>query len=106
MRGPILVGADSTETSRLALIEAGSLAMQCQIDVVVVFVRHARFSGTVSVFFMGAVPALRGSLDSQQALAHAQSVAILDPLPIRWSFEVRTGQRASELMYAAKAHGA
>jgi nucleotide-binding universal stress UspA family protein len=106
MRGPIVAGTDSTETSRLALIEAGSLAEQSNLDVVVVFVRHARFSGTASVFAVGAVRGLEDSLDSEQALAYAQSVAILDPLNVRWTFEVRSGTPASELMCAAKACGA
>jgi nucleotide-binding universal stress UspA family protein len=105
MRGPILAGTDGSETSRLALIEAGSLAQQSGLDVVVVFVRHARFNGTASVFAVGAVRALQDSLDTEQTLAYAQSVAILDPLKVCWRFEVRTGQPAGELMRAAKAHG-
>jgi nucleotide-binding universal stress UspA family protein len=90
----------------LALIEAGSLAQQSGLGVVVVFVRYFRFSGGGSVFAVGAVRALQDTLDADQTLAYAQSVAILDPLRIRWCFVVRTGQPASELMLAAEAHGA
>jgi nucleotide-binding universal stress UspA family protein len=105
MRGPIVAGTDGSDTSRLALIEAGSLARQSGLDVVVVFVRQVR-NGSASVFAVGAVRAIQDTLDSEQALAYAESVAILDPLKICWCFEVRTGQPAGELMSAAKAHGA
>jgi nucleotide-binding universal stress UspA family protein len=106
MRGPIVAGTDGSDTSRLALIEAGSLAQQSGLDVVVVFVRYFRFSGGISAFAVGAVPPLQDALDSEQTLAYAQSVAILDTLRICWCFEVRAGQPAGELMHAAKAHGA
>jgi nucleotide-binding universal stress UspA family protein len=106
MRGPIVVGIDGSEVSRLALIEAGCLASRSSLDVVVALVRPARFNGVTCVFAMGAVAACLGGLDSDQALAYAESVTILDPLKIRWSFEVRTGQPARELMRAAEAHNA
>lgn len=106
MRGPIVAGTDSSETSRLALIEAGTLARHFSLDVVAVCVRRARFNGSAGVYSPEAAHALQDGLDSVQTVAYAQSVAILDPLGIRWCFEVRTGQPAAELMCAAKYRGA
>jgi nucleotide-binding universal stress UspA family protein len=106
MRGPIVAGIDSSETSRLALIEAGCQARQFSLGVIAVFVRHARFRGNASVASAELANSLEDALDSERTLAYAQSIAVLDPLEIRWCFEVRTGQPAAELMRSAKAHGA
>jgi nucleotide-binding universal stress UspA family protein len=90
----------------MALVEAASLASQSGSGVVVVFVRHCPFGGGVSVFSAAAVRPLRDALDAEETVAHAQSIAILDPLGVPWSFVVRSGEPATELMHAAKEHGA
>jgi nucleotide-binding universal stress UspA family protein len=50
--------------------------------------------------------AMEDNLDAEQALAAAQSISILDPLRVPWSFETRRGQPATEIMRSAKGHGA
>ena len=49
MRGPIVVGADATETSRLAVDEAASIATSTGQELVVTFVRRTPLAG-LSVF--------------------------------------------------------
>jgi nucleotide-binding universal stress UspA family protein len=72
---------------------------------VVVFVRHTPFGGGVTVLAAGAVRPLKDALDAEEAVAHAQSIAILDPIGVPWSFVVRSGEPAAELVHAAEEHG-
>ncbi len=76
-------------------------------SVIVAYVRHlplvgfsAGWTGTLSV---GAVHELLGT---NQSLAEAQSIAILDAVGVDWRFEVRVGDPANELMRLATEVGA
>jgi nucleotide-binding universal stress UspA family protein len=102
VHGPIVVGTDGSETSRLAIEEAGSIAKASGRTVVVVFVRHVPFVG-LSVFANGGLclGAVQDALSGDEALAEAQSIALLDMAAVRWYFEVRTGDPAVELMRVA-----
>jgi nucleotide-binding universal stress UspA family protein len=103
VRGPIVVGSDGSEISRLAIVEAGSIAGGTGQTVIVTFVRHIPLAGlcAVSAGSQG-VHAMRETLDSSQALSEAQSIAILESTSVRWRFEVRTGEPVQELMRVAK----
>jgi nucleotide-binding universal stress UspA family protein len=102
MHGPIVVGADGSDTSRLAIEEAASIARGSRQMVVVVFVRHAPF-GAIGFVGGGGLSSVmvQDALDAGEALAEAQSIAILDPAQVKWRFEVRTGEPAAELMSLA-----
>ena len=102
MRGAIVVGTDGSETSRLAVEEAGAIARASGRQLVVLFVRHVSFAG-VGVLATGGLSAgaVQDALDGDQALAEAQCIAILDPSGVRWRFEVGEGDPASELMRVA-----
>ncbi|MGA7417666.1 MAG: universal stress protein [Acidimicrobiales bacterium] len=102
MRGPIVVGTDGSETSRLAVEEAGAIARASGHQLVVLFVRHVSFAG-VGVLATGGLSAgaVQDALDGDQALAEAQCIAILDPTGVPWRFEVGEGDPASELMRVA-----
>lgn len=102
MRGPIIVGTDGTETSRRAIEEAASIVKGNRLTVVVVFVRFAQHAG-IAVLGSGGLgmAAIEDVLDSEEALAEAQSIAILDPASVSWHFEVRAGEPAAELMRIA-----
>jgi nucleotide-binding universal stress UspA family protein len=99
MRGPIVVGADGSDTSRLAIEEAASIAKGSGQMVAVVFVRHFPFTGLGVLGSAGlSAVVVQNALDAAQSLAEAQSIAILDLAHVRWRFEVRTGEPAGELM--------
>ena len=102
MRGPIVVGTDGSETSRLAIEEAALLSKGAGEPVMLVFVRQPRLAGlsAVGAGSLG-VAVEQEALDGSQCLAEAQGIAILDPAGVNWSFEVRTGDPATELMRAA-----
>lgn len=101
-----MAGTDGSEASRLAIREAGALAQQSGRSVVLVFVRESRYQATSSVLSVGALAPLQECLDGEQTIAQAQGIAVLDALGVPWSFELRYGQPATELMKAATAHEA
>lgn len=107
MRGPIVVGADGSDTSRLAIEEAASMARGSGQSVVVVFVRHDNLT-RLGVPWTGGLEtgAVQEVLSVNQSLVEAQSVAILDSLCIDWRFEVREGEPAHELIRSATEAGA
>jgi nucleotide-binding universal stress UspA family protein len=102
VRGPIVVGTDGSEVSRLALEEAASIATGSRQTVVVVFVRHAPLAalGVLATAGHGA-GVLQEALNTDESLAEAQSIAILESASVCWRFEVRTGEPAAELMRVA-----
>jgi nucleotide-binding universal stress UspA family protein len=106
MRGPIVVGADGTETSRLAIEEAAGIASGSGQLVFVVFVRHVPF-GAIGFVGGGGLSSVlaQEALDAGEALAEAESIAILDSARVPWRFEVRTGEPAAELMGLAEELG-
>ena len=106
MRGPIVVGTDGSDASRHALFEAGALAKETGRRVVLVVVRRLKQQGTAGVFAPGAIGPLQENLAAVQTLAQAQGIAVLDGLGVPWTFEVRCGQPAAELMKSATAHDA
>lgn len=107
MRGPIVVGTDGSETSRLAVGEAATIAAGTGQAVLVVFVRHVPAVGWTAMGAGGqGMAAVHEALATDEVQAEAQSVAILGPTDVRWSFEVRQGDPASELMRAAEGAGA
>jgi nucleotide-binding universal stress UspA family protein len=103
---PIVVVADGSELSRLALTRAGDLARRTGQGVVVVFVRHSPLSGATKVFASEAVLTLEIALDAAQTLALAQSISEFDPSGIAWSFEVRSGQPMEQILDTAMSHHA
>jgi nucleotide-binding universal stress UspA family protein len=102
MRGPIVVGTDGSETSRLAVEEAGSIARANRQSVVVLFVRRVPFAG-IGMLATGGLSAgaVQDALNADESLAEAQSIAILDPTDVCWRFEVATGDPVGELMRVA-----
>jgi nucleotide-binding universal stress UspA family protein len=102
VRGPIGGGVDGSEVSRLAVEEAASLATGSRQTVVVVFVRHAPLAALGVLATAGhGVGVLQDALNVDEALAEAQSIAILESACVCWRFEVRTGEPAAELMRVA-----
>jgi nucleotide-binding universal stress UspA family protein len=113
MQGPIIAGTDGSETSRLAIAEAGSLASGTGRAVVIVFVRQPWCGGAgilaacgVGLFGGCGVGPATTPGNADEAIAQAQSIAILDPLGVTWEFEVRDGDPATEIMRAGMHHGA
>ena len=107
MRGPIVVGADGSDNSRLAIEEAASIAKGSGQTVLVAFVRYVRLAG-LGVPWTGAlsVGVVEEMLTADESFAEAQSIAILDPVGVPWRFEVREGDPAHELMRLATEVGA
>jgi nucleotide-binding universal stress UspA family protein len=106
MRGPIVVGTDGSETSRLAIGEAATLARGSGSPIIVLFVRHAPLAGLGALSSGGqAVGVLAECQSSDQALAEAQSIAILEPMGLSWRFAVGSGDPASELIRVATESG-
>jgi nucleotide-binding universal stress UspA family protein len=107
MRGPIVVGADGSANSRLAIEEAGAIATATGQPIIVVFVRRPAGSG-LGAAWMGAmsIRAIQDVTTTQECLAEAQSIAILDSAGLTWRFESRTGEPARELMRVAGEAGA
>jgi nucleotide-binding universal stress UspA family protein len=95
----IVVGVDATPTSRLALEEAVTIARAHGSEVVAVFVRWPPYSGW-SLVVAGA--AVLETLDDLQIVAEADSAAVLGSAGIPWSFEVRSGEPAVQLVRAAE----
>jgi nucleotide-binding universal stress UspA family protein len=107
MHGPLVVGTDGSETSRLAIEEAALLSKGTGRPVVLVFVRHPRLAGLSALGAGGIGVAVENeALNAEQCVAEAQGIAILDPVGADWKFEVRTGDPATELMRAARDCGA
>ncbi len=107
MRGPIVVGADGSENSRLAIEGAAAIAKGSGQSVVVTYVRHVPLAG-LSAGWTGSlsVGALHETLCTSESLAEAQSIAILDAAGADWRFVVRVGDPANELMRLATEVGA
>lgn len=106
MDGPIVAGADGSETSRLAILEAGALAKRNGQRVVVVFVRHPQPVGALAAASCFMVPPALVPTDDDHTIVEAQSTTILDPLGVPWCLDVRSGDPADELMRAARVHRA
>lgn len=107
MRGPIVVGADGSDNSRLAIEEAASIAKGNGQTVVVAFVRHVPLAGLGVPWTGGlSVGVVREVLSTDESFVEAQSIAILDSIAVHWRFEVREGEPASELMRLAIEFGA
>lgn len=104
MRGPIVVGTDGSETSRLAIEEAATIAAGTGQSVRVVFVRHLALTGWSAMATGGqGVGAVQEALTADEVLAEAQAVAIMaGAVGVAWQFEVRVGEPAAELMRAAE----
>jgi len=102
LRGPIVIGADGSERSRVAIEVAETIASNDEDSVVVVFVRYLPFWEASAVASGGhSVRILEEVLDARQVLAEAQSIALLGAQSLNWQFDVRAGDPATELMRAA-----
>jgi nucleotide-binding universal stress UspA family protein len=101
MNSPIIVGADGSDLDALAIEEAGLLAKRYERTIVVVFVRKApALVDSVGSLFSVDSSCLREALDYCEVLIQARSAAILDALGVFWTFEVRSGRPAGELIRA------
>ncbi len=101
MQGPIVVGADATENSRLAVNEAASIASATGQELVIVFVRRTPLAG-LSVFAPVGGKTVEQALDQDQALAEAQVATLLGTSTVHWSFAAARGDPATELMRMAE----
>lgn len=106
MHGPIVAGTDGSDVGRLAIAEAGRIAMSVGSGVVVVFARNSRLTGPTSVFAVDALNALEESIDSEQMIALAQGIAELDSIGVPWTFDVSRGHPVDQLIKAAERHHA
>jgi nucleotide-binding universal stress UspA family protein len=101
VRGPIVVGSDGSETSRLAIEEAAAIAKGNDQSVVAVFVRHTPLKGfAISSGGLNSAE-IQEAIDVGAALAESHCIAILEPACVPWRFEVRTGKPLAELMRVA-----
>ena len=107
MRGPIVVGADGSDNSRLAIDEAASIAKGSGQTVVVAFVRYVRLAG-LGVPWTGAlsVGVVEEMLTTDESFAEAQSIAILDPVGVPGVSRCGRASPHSELMRLATEVGA
>jgi nucleotide-binding universal stress UspA family protein len=107
VRGPIVVGADGSDNSPLAIEEAASIAKGSGQTVVVAYVRHTPLAGFGVPWTGGlSVGFVQGVLNANESFVEAESIAILDSAGVHWRFEVREGEPATELMRLATAAGA
>jgi nucleotide-binding universal stress UspA family protein len=102
VKGPVIAGADGSDTSRLAIEGAACIARGSDLPVVVTYVRHAPLVGLGAPLTGGlSVAPAREAMTGIESLVEAQSIAILDPLSIPWRIEVREGDPVTELMNVA-----
>jgi nucleotide-binding universal stress UspA family protein len=106
MPGPIVVGIDGSESSRLAVLKAGELAQGLRTRVVIVLLRGSLFIPDGGVFGVQSLEPVWDAADELKAIAYALGTAILDPIGISWSLLVRSGRQSSELMSVAYQHNA
>jgi len=103
VRGPIVVGANGSDLSRLAIEEATVIAKGTGLSLVVAFVRHLPLAGLGAIATSGMSVAVANEiLDAEQAIVEAESIAIVGSTSVRWSLEVCTGEPATELMRIAR----
>ena len=95
--GPIVVGTDGSDLSFLAVGEAGAIARRFNRHLIVVFVRRLRSMENAN----NDAAYLEDALDACEVIAQARVIAILDGLDVSWSFRVRSGRPAEELMKVA-----
>jgi nucleotide-binding universal stress UspA family protein len=107
MADPLIVGVDATTESLDALAAATRLARQSGAPVIVVHVEHLPSLAAVGEAATGAGDAAMAQAIEQAAeTARAQASARLSGTGLDWSFELRSGDPATELVRCAVAHHA
>jgi nucleotide-binding universal stress UspA family protein len=106
MMGPIITAADGSEGGRQAIAEAGLLAQTTGRSVIVVYVRREKHAGSSTVFGVDTYSYVADALNAGRMLAEAQAIAELDSRGLSWTFVVREGQPAAELMKTAEEYEA
>jgi nucleotide-binding universal stress UspA family protein len=106
MRSPIVVGADGSAKSRLAIAEAGTLAKLWEGSVIVVLVTRPSWLGGFSTLGLNVPGSDGAALERERTILEAEVTIILDPLEVDWHLESRIGDPANELIRSARAHGA
>jgi nucleotide-binding universal stress UspA family protein len=102
VNGPVIVGADGSDNSRLAIEGAACIAKGSGQSVVIVYVRRPPFVGMGAPLTGGMVAApVEETMTGIESLVEAESVAILDSASVPWRFEVREGDPVTELMKVA-----
>lgn len=100
----MVVGIDTSDTSRRALAFAGELARRIGARLTVVFVRNysaAAWSPELAVAYDLGV-----WNDEKEAAACQQCVDVLEPLGIQWEFHAANGDPADEIEAVASRHDA
>jgi nucleotide-binding universal stress UspA family protein len=91
----LILGVDGSEPSIQASRVAGRLAADLGAELVAVHVHHAApLSWSPMPVDPGDVEAAWQATDD---LVRAQAAEVLDPLGVKWTFQVRTGESAAEL---------
>lgn len=105
--GAIVVGFDGTVGSHSALFAAVDLAHATHRPVAVVYVEHTQPIAAAGIAMGG--PGAGAMIEAEDALAEVcrrNCAEILDAAHVRWTFEVRHGKPADELVDAAAEHTA
>jgi nucleotide-binding universal stress UspA family protein len=101
----IVVGVDTTEASFEALDAAAALARERSAALVVVHVRHIPSATALSESGSEAAT-MQGTLDQLEAATRRRVAEALTGRGLSWTFEVRTGDPAHELIVTAEERGA
>jgi nucleotide-binding universal stress UspA family protein len=101
----IVVGVDGSDDSLDALAAAAELGEESGAGLVVVHVRHENWMASEAVE-SGAQLAMKDTLDAVERTTRQRATAVLAGHTAKWKFDVVLGDPASELIAAARDHGA
>ena len=105
MTDTVVVGVDGTGDSLAALSSAADMAEESGASLLVVHVRHE--SGiTAGSLDAAAEAAMSGALDQVEKMSRERASDVLAGRKVRSRFEVASGDPATELIAAAREHGA
>ncbi len=100
---PIIIGMDDSRDAIAGLERGSTLAEAFKVPLIVVYVRHP--SALIEMSSAGAAEAPR-LLDELEREARQKTEEVLADAHVSWSFEVREGMPADELIAAARDHEA
>jgi nucleotide-binding universal stress UspA family protein len=101
----MVVGVDGTADSLAALRSAAALAEESGASLVVLHVRHDNGMAAGSLE-AGAEVAMTEALDEVETTSRERAADVLSGRTLEWRFDLAMGDPATELIAAAREHGA
>ena len=103
----VVIGIDDTDVSLHAVKEVAPLVAALEGEVVVVFVRHIPVMTEATAAEAGeAIVLIENSLDELEKTGESDAASVLDPLGIKWTYVIKNGDPAREILAVAEDVGA